>query len=379
MTTVDGQEMIDFVESWGPMLLGHAHPVVTQAVAEAAARGTSYGAPCPAEVELARMIVDAFPAMDMVRMVNSGTEATMSALRLARGVTGRNKVLKFIGCYHGHADPFLASAGSGVATLSIPGTPGVPESTVRDTLLAPYNDVAAVQDIFHLYGKDIAAVIVEPIAGNMGLILPEEGFLKSLRSLCDANGALLIFDEVITGFRAAYGGAQTRFGIAPDLTTLGKIIGGGLPVGAFGGKREYMCRVAPAGEVYQAGTLSGNPLAMAAGIATLSVLKQSDYAALEARVEAFCAELEAILKGKGVPVTVKRLASMYTIFFSEGPLRNFEDVKNSDTALYARFFRAMRERNIFIAPSAFEVAMVSFAHTEEDFAAALDAVRAVSL
>ena len=359
VTTVDGQEMIDFVESWGPMLLGHAH--------------------CPAEVELARMIVDAFPAMDMVRMVNSGTEATMSALRLARGVTGRNKVLKFIGCYHGHADPFLASAGSGVATLSIPGTPGVPESTVRDTLLAPYNDVAAVQDIFHLYGKDIAAVIVEPIAGNMGLILPEEGFLKSLRSLCDANGALLIFDEVITGFRAAYGGAQTRFGIAPDLTTLGKIIGGGLPVGAFGGKREYMCRVAPAGEVYQAGTLSGNPLAMAAGIATLSVLKQSDYAALEARVEAFCAELEAILKGKGVPVTVKRLASMYTIFFSEGPLRNFEDVKNSDTALYARFFRAMRERNIFIAPSAFEVAMVSFAHTEEDFAAALDAVRAVSL
>ncbi len=266
-----------------------------------------------------------------------------------------------------------------MATLSIPGTPGVPESTVRDTLLAPYNDVAAVQDIFHLYGKDIAAVIVEPIAGNMGLILPEEGFLKSLRSLCDANGALLIFDEVITGFRAAYGGAQTRFGIAPDLTTLGKIIGGGLPVGAFGGKREYMCRVAPAGEVYQAGTLSGNPLAMAAGIATLSVLKQSDYAALEARVEAFCAELEAILKGKGVPVTVKRLASMYTIFFSEGPLRNFEDVKNSDTALYARFFRAMRERNIFIAPSAFEVAMVSFAHTEEDFAAALDAVRAVSL
>ena len=294
-------------------------------------------------------------------------------------MTGRAKVLKFIGCYHGHADPFLASAGSGVATLSIPGTPGVPESTVRDTLLAPYNDVAAVQDIFHLYGKDIAAVIVEPIAGNMGLILPEEGFLKSLRSLCDANGALLIFDEVITGFRAAYGGAQTRFGIAPDLTTLGKIIGGGLPVGAFGGKREYMSRVAPAGEIYQAGTLSGNPLAMAAGIATLSVLRESDYAALEARVEAFCAELETILKGKGLPVTVKRLASMYTIFFSEGPLRNFEDVKNSDTGLYARFFRAMRERNIFIAPSAFEVAMVSFAHTEEDFAATLDAVRAVSL
>ena len=363
VTTVDGQEMIDFVESWGPMLLGHSHPEVTKAVVEAAGKGTSYGAPCPAEVELARMVVDAFPGMDMVRMVNSGTEATMSALRLARGVTGRTKVLKFIGCYHGHADPFLASAGSGVATLSIPGTPGVPESTVRDTLLAPYNDVRAVEDIFHLYGKDIAAIIVEPIAGNM----------------CDTHGALLIMDEVITGFRAEYGGAQTRFGITPDLTTLGKIIGGGLPVGAFGGKREYMSRVAPAGDVYQAGTLSGNPLAMAAGIATLSVLKASDYAALEARVEAFAAELESILRGKGVPVTVNRLASMYTVFFSDGPLRNFEDVKNSDTEMYSRFFRAMRERNIFVAPSAFEVAMVSFAHTEEDFAKTLDAVRGIKL
>lgn len=379
VTTVDGQEMIDYVESWGPMLLGHAHPAVTEAVVEAAAKGTSYGAPCPAEVDLARLLIDAFPAMDMVRMVNSGTEATMSALRVARGVTGRNKVLKFIGCYHGHADPFLASAGSGVATLSIPGTPGVPESTVRDTLLAPYNDVPAVQDIFHLYGQDIAAVIVEPIAGNMGLVPPEEGFLKSLRTLCDAHGSLLIFDEVITGFRAAYGGAQTRFGITPDLTTLGKIIGGGLPVGAFGGKREYMCRVAPAGDVYQAGTLSGNPLAMAAGIATLNVLKDSDYAALEARVEAFCAEMESILRGKGAPVTVRRLASMYTVFFSEGPLRNFEDVRKSDTELYARFFRAMREKNIFIAPSAFEVAMVSFAHSDEDFARTLDAVRSFDL
>lgn len=379
VTTVDGQEMIDFVESWGPMLLGHSHPEVTKAVVEAAGKGTSYGAPCPAEVELARMVVDAFPGMDMVRMVNSGTEATMSALRLARGVTGRTKVLKFIGCYHGHADPFLASAGSGVATLSIPGTPGVPESTVRDTLLAPYNDVRAVEDIFHLYGKDIAAIIVEPIAGNMGLVLPEEGFLKVLRALCDTHGALLIMDEVITGFRAEYGGAQTRFGITPDLTTLGKIIGGGLPVGAFGGKREYMSRVAPAGDVYQAGTLSGNPLAMAAGIATLSVLKASDYAALEARVEAFAAELESILRGKGVPVTVNRLASMYTVFFSDGPLRNFEDVKNSDTEMYSRFFRAMRERNIFVAPSAFEVAMVSFAHTEEDFAKTLDAVRGIKL
>ena len=379
VTTVDGQEMIDFVESWGPMLLGHAHPDVTRAIAEAAGKGTSYGAPCPNEVVLARMVVDAFPAMDMVRMVNSGTEATMSALRLARGVTGRSKVLKCIGCYHGHADPFLASAGSGVATLSIPGTPGVTESTVRDTLLVPYNDVTAAEDVFHLYGADIAAVIVEPIAGNMGLVLPEEGFLKALRSLCDANGSLLILDEVITGFRAEYGGAQTRFGITPDLTTLGKIIGGGLPVGAFGGKAEYMSRVAPSGEIYQAGTLSGNPLAMAAGIATLTALKNSDYAALEARVEAFTAEMEALLREKGLPVTISRIASMFTVFFREGAPKNFEEVKASDTDMYARFFRAMREQNIFIAPSAFEVAMVSFAHSDEDFAKTLEAVRKISL
>ena len=376
---VDGKAYIDYVGSWGPMVLGHNHPAIRNAVIEAAERGLSFGAPTEMEVKMAQLVTELVPTMDMVRMVNSGTEATMSALRLARGVTGRTKVLKFIGCYHGHADPFLASAGSGVATLSIPGTPGVPESTVRDTLLAPYNDVRAVEDIFHLYGKDIAAIIVEPIAGNMGLVLPEEGFLKALRALCDTHGALLIMDEVITGFRAEYGGAQTRFGITPDLTTLGKIIGGGLPVGAFGGKREYMSRVAPAGDVYQAGTLSGNPLAMAAGIATLSVLKASDYAALEARVEAFAAELESILRGKGVPVTVNRLASMYTVFFSDGPLRNFEDVKNSDTEMYSRFFRAMRERNIFVAPSAFEVAMVSFAHTEEDFAKTLDAVRDIRL
>ena len=376
---VDGKAYIDYVGSWGPMVLGHNHPAIRNAVIEAAERGLSFGAPTEMEVKMAQLVTELVPTMDMVRMVNSGTEATMSALRLARGVTGRTKVLKFIGCYHGHADPFLASAGSGVATLSIPGTPGVPESTVRDTLLAPYNDVRAVEDIFHLYGKDIAAIIVEPIAGNMGLVLPEEGFLKALRALCDTHGALLIMDEVITGFRAEYGGAQTRFGITPDLTTLGKIIGGGLPVGAFGGKREYMSRVAPAGDVYQAGTLSGNPLAMAAGIATLSVLKASDYAALEARVEAFAAELESILRGKGVPVTVNRLASMYTVFFSDGPLRNFEDVKNSDTEMYSRFFRAMRERNIFVAPSAFEVAMVSFAHTEEDFAKTLDAVRGIKL
>lgn len=376
---VDGREYIDFILSWGPMILGHDHPAVTAAVREAAGRGTSYGAPCPDEVTLAEEVVADMPSLEMVRMVNSGTEATMSALRLARGVTGRDKVLKFVGCYHGHADPFLAAAGSGLATFSIPGTPGVPAAVVADTLLAPYNDLEAVREIFRQHGEGIAAIIVEPVAANMGLVLPKPGFLEGLREITRQYGALLIFDEVITGFRASFGGAQARFGIDPDLTTFGKIIGGGLPVGAFGGKREYMSRVAPAGDVYQAGTLSGNPLAMAAGIATLSVLKASDYAALEARVEAFAAELETILRGKGVPVTVNRLASMYTVFFSDGPLRNFEDVKNSDTEMYSRFFRAMRERNIFVAPSAFEVAMVSFAHTEEDFAKTLDAVRGIKL
>lgn len=376
---VDGREYIDFILSWGPMILGHDHPAVTAAVREAAGRGTSYGAPCPDEVTLAEEVVADMPSLEMVRMVNSGTEATMSALRLARGVTGRDKVLKFVGCYHGHADPFLAAAGSGLATFSIPGTPGVPAAVVADTLLAPYNDLEAVREIFRQHGEGIAAIIVEPVAANMGLVLPKPGFLEGLREITRQYGALLIFDEVITGFRASFGGAQARFGIDPDLTTFGKIIGGGLPVGAFGGKREYMSRVAPAGDVYQAGTLSGNPLAMAAGIATLSVLKASDYAALEARVEAFAAELESILRGKGVPVTVNRLASMYTVFFSDGPLRNFEDVKNSDTEMYSRFFRAMRERNIFVAPSAFEVAMVSFAHTEEDFAKTLDAVRGIKL
>ncbi len=377
ITTVDGQDMIDYVLSWGPMLLGHAHPDVTRAVVEAVSRGTSYGAPCAAEVELAREVVAAFPAMDMVRMVNSGTEATMSALRLARAVTGRNRVLKFIGCYHGHADPFLASAGSGLATLSIPGTPGVPEATVQDTLLAPYNDLDSVEDVFRLYKNELAAVIVEPVAGNMGLVLPNEGFLKRLRALCDANGTLLIFDEVITGFRLEYGGAQTRFGIEPDLTTLGKIIGGGLPVGAFGGKTELMRHIAPAGTVYQAGTLSGNPLAMAAGLATLRVLQHCDYAQLEAKVAQFTAELGRILKQKGLPVIISHIASMFTVFFTEKPVHRFEDVAAGDTALFGRFFRAMREQGIFLGPSACEVSMVSFMHSDADFEATLQAARTI--
>ena len=376
--TVDGETFIDFVESWGPMLLGHTHPEVTAAVHAAVDRGTSYGAPCEDEVILAAKVVDALPGVDMVRMVNSGTEATMSALRLARGYTGRTKLVKFVGCYHGHADPFLASAGSGVATLSIPGTPGVPESTVRDTLLAPYNDLAAVKDLFALHGKDIAAIIVEAVAGNMGLVPPKAGFLEGLRELCDQHGALLIFDEVITGFRVSFGGAQQRFGITPDLTTLGKIIGGGLPVGAYGGKREIMQRIAPCGEVYQAGTLSGNPLAMAAGIATLDVLARSDYAGLEARVSAFVKELEAILKGKGVPVRINTLASMFTVFFTNDPVTDFASAKTADGALYTSFYKQMRAQGIYLAPSPFEAAMVSFAHTDDDLAAMLDAARKVT-
>lgn len=376
--TVDGETFIDFVESWGPMLLGHTHPEVTAAVHAAVDRGTSYGTPCEDEVVLAAKVVDALPGVDMVRMVNSGTEATMSALRLARGYTGRTKLVKFVGCYHGHADPFLASAGSGVATLSIPGTPGVPESTVRDTLLAPYNDLAAVKDLFALHGKDIAAIIVEAVAGNMGLVPPKAGFLEGLRELCDQHGALLIFDEVITGFRVSFGGAQQRFGITPDLTTLGKIIGGGLPVGAYGGKREIMQRIAPCGEVYQAGTLSGNPLAMAAGIATLDVLSRSDYAGLEARVAAFVKELEAILKGKGVPVRINTLASMFTVFFTNDPVTDFASAKTADGALYTSFYKQMRAQGIYLAPSPFEAAMVSFAHTDDDLAAMLDAARKVT-
>jgi len=379
LTTVDGDTFVDYVQSWGPMLLGHAHPAVASAIHAAVDRGTSYGAPCEDEVVLAEAVIDALPGVEMVRMVNSGTEATMSALRLARGVTGRNKVVKFVGCYHGHADAFLASAGSGVATLSIPGTPGVPEATVRDTLLAPYNDLTAVAELFTLHGKDIAAIIVEPVAGNMGLVLPVDGFLLGLRDLCTEHGALLIFDEVITGFRVNYGGAQKRFGITPDLTTLGKIIGGGLPVGAYGGRADLMRRIAPCGEVYQAGTLSGNPLAMAAGIATLAELKKSDYDALEARVAAMAGELQNILAAKGVPVQVNTLASMFTVFFTDQPVTDFASAKTANAALYTSYYKQMRDKGIYLAPSPFEAAMVSFAHTDADIAALLDAAKAITL
>ena len=377
LTDVDGREYIDFVLSWGPMILGHDEPSVTAALREAVGRGTSYGAPCPDEVTLAAEVVAAMPGLEMVRMVDSGTEATMSALRLARGVTKRHKVLKFIGCYHGHADPFLAAAGSGVATFSIPGTPGVPPAVVADTLLAPYNDLDAVKECFARHGADIAAIIVEPVAANMGLVPPLPGFLEGLRLLADQYGSLLIFDEVITGFRAAFGGAQARFNIDPDLTTFGKIIGGGLPVGAFGGKRRFMEHVAPQGEVYQAGTLSGNPLAMAAGLATLRKLKTLDYAALEARTRAFAEALRDILRAKGVPVQMPTLASMFCPFFSEAPVTNFVQAQACDQKLFTSFYKQMRAQGIYLAPSGFETGMVSFVHSDDDFNRALDAARKV--
>ena len=379
ITSVDGRTYLDFVQSFGPLLLGHAHPAVSAALHAAVDKGTSFGAPCEDELILANAVADAVPGVEMVRMVNSGTEAAMSALRLARAVTGRDKVVKFIGCYHGHGDPFLAAAGSGLATLSIPGTPGVPLAVVADTLLCPYNDLPAAEALFAAQGSSIAAVIVEPAAGNMGLVPALPGFLQGLRELCTRHGSLLVFDEVITGFRVAYGGAQSRFGILPDLTTLGKIIGGGLPVGAYGGKREYMSLIAPCGDVYQAGTLSGNPLAMAAGVATLAVLRESDYSALEERVESLCRELEALFAAKKIPVCITRLASMFTVFFSQVPVVDFATAKLSDAALYAAYFRHMRAQGIFLAPSAFETNMTSFAHSEADFAAFVAATRKFSV
>ena len=372
LTTVDGEDYVDFLGSWGPMLVGHAHPDVTRAIQQAALAGTSYGAPCQAEVELAREVCAALPSVEMVRMVNSGTEA-MSALRLARGYTGRDKLVKFIGGYHGHGDAFLASAGSGVATFSIPGTPGVPASTVKDTLLAPYNDIEAVRELFRRNPEQIAAVFVEPVAGNMGLVLPQPGFLNGLRELCTRYGTLLVFDEVITGFRLSYGGAQGRFGVLPDLTTFGKIIGGGLPVGAYGGSSDIMSHVAPQGEVYQAGTLSGNPLAMAAGLATLRILKNADYDALEKRVHRFVMDLDEILRNKGVSVQIPHIASLFSIYFTEAPIIDFSNVQTTNQALFESFYKQMREQGIFMAPSAFEANMLSFAHTDDDFERALDA------
>ena len=369
----DGQEFIDYVMSWGPLLLGHNHPAVNKALHEAIDNGTSYGAPCAAEIKLAQAVVDAVPGIEMVRMVSSGTEATMSALRLARGYTGRNKLIKFHGGYHGHSDAFLASAGSGLATQSIPGTPGIPADVVRHTLLAHYNDLDAVKELFSAHGHDIAAVFVEPVAGNMGMVLPTREFLQGLRDLTTAYGAVLVFDEVITGFRVAFNGAQGRFGITPDLTCLGKIIGGGLPVGAYGGKKEIMRHIAPSGDVYQAGTLSGNPLAMAAGLATLKTLATKDYAALDKRTGAFAEELQSILLSKGVPVQLNRIASIFTLFFAEDPVTDFVSSQKADQKLFGIYYRHMRSQGIYLAPSGFECTFTSFAHSDEDLARTLEA------
>ncbi|MFP4167338.1 MAG: glutamate-1-semialdehyde 2,1-aminomutase [Desulfonatronovibrionaceae bacterium] len=377
MYSQDGRELIDFVMSWGPMLLGHNHPRVVEEVKRAVDNGITFGAPCRAEIDLAREIVDALPGVEMIRMVNSGTEATMSALRLARAYTGRNKVIKFVGGYHGHVDAFLASAGSGVATLSIPGTPGVPEEVVRDTLLADYNDLERVRELFSRHGEDIAAVFVEPVAGNMGCILPREGFLQGLRELTENYGSLLVFDEVITGFRVDFNGAQGYFGVTPDLTCLGKIIGGGMPVGAYGGKREIMARIAPCGEVYQAGTLAGNPLAMACGAATLGTLKSCDYERLTRDTQRFARELKGILAEKGVPVQLNLIASMFTLFFTSDEVHDFASAKKADPGLFKTFYKQMREAGIYLAPSGFECTFNSFAHTESDWEKALEAAKDV--
>jgi len=362
----DGNEYIDYVGSWGPMILGHSHPQVVSTLRERAETGTSYGAPTELEVEMAALIVDLVPGIEMVRMVNSGTEAAMSAIRLARGFTGRQKIVKFDGCYHGHADSLLVSAGSGMATLGIPGSPGVPPDTARHTLSLPFNDMGAVSEAFVKFGEEIAAVIVEPIPGNMGVVPPQKGFLEGLRQITRDRGALLIFDEVISGFRVALGGAQEYFGIVPDLTCLGKIIGGGLPVGAYGGKKDIMSRVAPEGDIYQAGTLSGNPLAMAAGLATLRTLQsENPYADLENKGLRLFSGIEKAARDAGIPLVVNRIGSMGSIFFTPDPVTDFSTAKASDSDLFVRYYKKMMEQGIYLAPSAFEAVFLSTAHSDK--------------
>ena len=364
---VDGNEYIDYLGSWGPLALGHAHPAVVEAVQRAASDGTSFGAPVEQEVQLAEMICAALPSVDSVRLVNSGTEACMTALRLARAYTGRSKIVKFAGNYHGHADGLLVAAGSGALTHGVPTSAGVPEAYAAETLLAIYNDISSVQNLFDAWPDGIAAVIVEPVAGNMGVVPPGDGFLEGLRRVTEANGALLIFDEVITGFRVAYGGAQTLYGVTPDITTMGKIIGGGLPVGAYGGRHEVMQQVAPLGPMYQAGTLSGNPLAVAAGVATLTELQRPGvYEHLEATAVRLTDGVGTAFARAEIPSSINRVASMFTGFFNAGPVSALAQVEQSDTAAYGRYMHALLERGVYIAPSQFEAGFVSIAHTDAD-------------
>ena len=377
MWDVDGKEYIDYVGSWGPMILGHAHPRILEALKRATDAGTSYGAPTELEVNMAELICQIVPSVEMVRMVNSGTEATMSAIRLARAYTKRDKIIKFAGCYHGHGDSFLIKAGSGALTLSVPDSPGVPAAVAGETLTAEFNDISSVRQCVSDNPDQIAAVIIEPVVGNMGCVPPEDGFLTDLRSLCTREGILLIFDEVMTGFRLALGGAQELYGVTPDLTTLGKIIGGGLPVGAYGGRREIMELVAPNGPMYQAGTLSGNPLAMTAGYETISMLRtDSDfYRRLEARCLALEEGMSAVVNSLGVPVTMNRVGSMSTLFFTPTRVRDYQTALTSDTKRFALYFGEMLKRGIYLAPSQFEAGFVSAAHSEGDIEKTVDAFR----
>ncbi len=365
LTDADGNRYIDYVGSWGPMILGHGNRAVVAAVQAQAETSLGFGAPTELEIELAELVVDLVPSVDKVRMVNSGTEATMSAIRLARGYTDRDLIVKFTGCYHGHSDALLAKAGSGLLTLGIPNSPGVPEAVAANTLTLPFNDPAAVAEALDAYPAQIAAVIVEPVAGNMGCIPPADGFLQGLRELTEQAGTVLIFDEVMTGFRVARGGAQAAYNVMPDLTTLGKIIGGGLPVGAFGGRAEIMDHIAPVGNVYQAGTLSGNPLATVAGLTMLRALDDSLYASLQQSTQYFCAGLQRVAEAAGVPVCINQVCGMFSVFFTQGPVSNFDHVANSNIDRFNRFFHAMLDEGVYLAPSGFETGFLSTAHTTE--------------